>query len=200
MEVKMTMSGTEALEEFFRKKHRELQPNLLRAMRDIGVRWALEAKRRVPVEHGTLRSSIIHEVDHDNTGPYCKVGTNVKYAKYLEFGTNRIAGGRVKALGTGEDITDAQAVHTWPAKEADAKQMTSARYSGGRLYNAAGEMVGFSSGNPKSETKSYLTKKGKIAARRLTGAQEQMPWLRPALNAIKAWAFERMVKVCKFEQ
>ena len=46
-----------------------------------------EAKERCPVDIGTLRSSITHEVE-DNQG---FVGTNLEYAPYVEFGTGLFA-------------------------------------------------------------------------------------------------------------
>jgi HK97 gp10 family phage protein len=48
------------------------------------------AKRRCPVDTGRLRASITHEVSvrgRDVTG---RVGTNVEYARYVEFGTRRM--------------------------------------------------------------------------------------------------------------
>jgi phage gpG-like protein len=44
-----------------------------------------EAKELCPVDSGRLRSSITHEILADSA----KVGTNVEYAPYVEFGTGR---------------------------------------------------------------------------------------------------------------
>ena len=46
-----------------------------------------EAKKRCPVETGTLRRSIHTEL-HDTYG---EVGTNLHYAPYVEFGTGLFA-------------------------------------------------------------------------------------------------------------
>ena len=46
-----------------------------------------EAKKRCPVETGTLRRSIHTEL-HDKYG---EVGTNLHYAPYVEFGTGLFA-------------------------------------------------------------------------------------------------------------
>jgi HK97 gp10 family phage protein len=43
------------------------------------------------VDTGRLRSSYAFQVGRDGRGPYVDVGTNVEYAKYLEFGTSLMA-------------------------------------------------------------------------------------------------------------
>lgn len=45
------------------------------------------AKGLSPVDTGNLRSSISHEVNPD----HAKIGTNVEYAPYLEYGTVKMA-------------------------------------------------------------------------------------------------------------
>lgn len=45
------------------------------------------AKEKVPVETGTLKRSITHEIE-GNTGI---VGTNMEYAPYVEYGTGLFA-------------------------------------------------------------------------------------------------------------
>ncbi len=57
-----------------------------------GVLVSGDAKRRSPVDMGQLRSSIGYEVDKDEV----KIGTNVEYAIYVEYGTGIYAesGGR----------------------------------------------------------------------------------------------------------
>ena len=93
------------------------------------------AKLRVPVsggkkkgskakgdnKPGTLRQSIRWEViGTTSTTMEARIGTNEDYGVYLEYGTARIAGGAVKALGMGDNIQDSQAIHTWPALTARA--------------------------------------------------------------------------------
>ncbi len=47
-----------------------------------------EAKKNAPVDTGRLRTSITHEVDTENTVPqWAKVGSNLFYAPYMEYGT-----------------------------------------------------------------------------------------------------------------
>jgi len=49
-----------------------------------------EAKRRAPVDTGRLRSSINSGV----SGDVAKVGTDVEYAPYMEYGTSRFPTGK----------------------------------------------------------------------------------------------------------
>jgi len=45
-----------------------------------------EATVRTPVDTGNLRSSLTHSVDNDSA----RVGTNVEYAPYVEYGTENM--------------------------------------------------------------------------------------------------------------
>lgn len=53
------------------------------------IRVESEAKRRAPVLTGRLRSSISHAPGQDGRGLYVDIGTNVAYARFVEFGTTR---------------------------------------------------------------------------------------------------------------
>lgn len=53
------------------------------------IRVETAAKRLCPVDTGRLRSSITHEVAVDLDGLVARIGTNVEYAPYVEFGTSR---------------------------------------------------------------------------------------------------------------
>lgn len=50
-----------------------------------------DAKIKAPVDTGRLRQSITHNLEPDPVNPYVEVGTNVEYAKHVEFGTSRQA-------------------------------------------------------------------------------------------------------------
>lgn len=144
----------------------ETQKRFLVANKQAGQYWVAEAKKRVPVDEGRLRSSLRTNTYTDGDGVIVtEVGTNVEYAKHLEFGTDYIAEGRVKDLGLSPEITDAQAIHTWPAKEAEATDATSAMMVGGRLRTALGRFA--------------------------AGPQEQMPFLRPAFMKIRQWVIDQ---------
>lgn len=56
------------------------------ALELVGAQCAKNAKSLAPVDTGTLRNSIDHQMDGDDT---VVVGTNVEYAVYQEFGTSR---------------------------------------------------------------------------------------------------------------
>jgi hypothetical protein len=49
------------------------------------------AKHRCPVDTGRLRGSITHRVEQEENAVVGVVGTNVEYAPYVEFGTERTA-------------------------------------------------------------------------------------------------------------
>lgn len=93
---------------------------MLDAMKRTSILWKAGAVKRAPVDDGLLRASVLREHGKDAKGEYyAAVGSNQDYAKFVEFGTSRIAGGAVKALGESPNITDAQAIKTWPALEKD---------------------------------------------------------------------------------
>lgn len=69
---KLTESGKEKVKEALLRK---------------GLKIEAEAKRLAPVDTGRLRSSITTELDETGSGIKVRVGTNVEYAPYIEFGT-----------------------------------------------------------------------------------------------------------------
>lgn len=115
-DVRMSLEGAGELVSTLRRWDRDTSARLKSELDLIGEAWKTEAKKRVPVEHGVLRNSINKEVTVSRDDFELAVGTHVKYGVYLEFGTEHIAGGRVKALGDSPDVTDQQAITDWPAK------------------------------------------------------------------------------------
>ena len=158
-----------------------LRENMRVTLGQIGQAWAAGAKKRAPVDEGTLRNAISYNVKNTATSVVLYVGVpaELDYAAHVEFGTKYIAGGRVKALGLGDDITDADAIKLWPAKNEET------RYS-------KGPDKGFLS----MKTGQFNNAKAKAAhdeavAQVLSGGvAEQMPWLRPAFSAIVDQAVE----------
>lgn len=57
------------------------------ALETIGLLAENYAQKKCPVDTGNLRGSITHEVDAGDNAVY--IGTNVKYAPYVELGTSR---------------------------------------------------------------------------------------------------------------
>lgn len=179
------------LADLLRAWDKNLEQYLVSALKVIANRWLAEAKKRVPVDMGTLRSRILSEVYKDSSGWVCAVGTNVAYGKFLEFGTKYIAGGLVQKLGDSIDITDEQAIHAWPAKNFGSGAeivkkgvKTGWRERGGYINERTGEAnkplanawtKAFSGGSP----------------------QEEMPWLRTSYSAVKTWAIEMLAEALR---
>lgn len=78
------------------------------------LRWQSEVKRHMPVDKGLAKNSVavVTATMMGGGAIQGKVGTNVPYVPYLEFGTRFIAGGQVLTWKPG--MTP---VLTWPAKE-----------------------------------------------------------------------------------
>lgn len=158
-----------ALENRIGQWSKDLKAKLRAVHKEVGMMWAAGAVKRVPVDTSTLKNRILHNVYIDNQYVYVtEVGTNIpEYPIDLEFGTKWIAKGAVLALGTSTQITDQQAIHIWPAKagvDFHADYTSVSINTQDERLNLAGNLAG-------------PNKKG--------GPQEQMPWLRPAFNAIK---------------
>jgi len=176
MSMRVRMKGlAESLTDFEQRLLKAALPNAKwqkqfeTAFKRITMRWKNEAQKRVPVDTSHLKQNMLNAVKNKGMRLIGEVGTNVPYAAHLEFGTDYIAGGKVKALGMDPRITDAQAIHTWAAKEGDAIRRTSHSYYRGDLFNIKSKKVG--------------------------GPQEQMPFLRPAWMAIELWAIGEIRKV-----
>jgi len=84
----------EGLEEALAKFSPELYSEPLR---DFWEKAALtvenEARTRAPVDTGRLRSSLAHMVDTASPPVWAKVGSNVAYAPYMEYGTGLLSDG-----------------------------------------------------------------------------------------------------------
>lgn len=57
----------------------------------LALRVERSAKRLCPVDTGRLRASITHQIAKDGQGLFARVGSNVEYAPFVEFGTSRMA-------------------------------------------------------------------------------------------------------------
>lgn len=56
----------------------------------VGMRVQAAARSYCPVDTGRLRSSIVMRKGRDGGGFYVEVGTSVKYAPFVEFGTSKM--------------------------------------------------------------------------------------------------------------
>lgn len=54
------------------------------------VKVTRRAKELAPVDTGRLRSSIANEMGRDDRGLVARIGTDVHYASFVEFGTRRM--------------------------------------------------------------------------------------------------------------
>lgn len=90
----------------------ENSANIIQGLQRASIRVETEAKENAPVDDGTLRASITHEIDP--AALVAEVGTNVEYAPYVEFGTGIFA-----ANGDGRKTP-------WTYQDAEGKWITTA--------------------------------------------------------------------------
>ena len=76
--------------EYLAALHRAVEKMKLTSAADL-ARFGLDVQNRAralsPVDTGRLRSSIQSVPGVEDAGPYVEIGTNVKYARFVEFGT-----------------------------------------------------------------------------------------------------------------
>src|SRR5205809_368779 len=60
-------------------------------LKSKGIQVQRRAKRLAPVDTGRLRASITEELSRDERGLVERIGTDVEYAPYQEFGTSKMA-------------------------------------------------------------------------------------------------------------
>ncbi len=78
----------------------ELAAQLAGLIAEGGFVLERETKTRTPVDTGTLRNSFHADVEVNGKTVHVEVGSNVEYAVYVEFGTSKMAGRHMLALGT----------------------------------------------------------------------------------------------------
>ena len=82
---------------FGRQRQKEIE-ELLRGKMKLATEFVLsEAKRRCPVDTGNLRDSLNQNVVEEAGEIIGRIGTNVSYAGYVEYGDER----GMKPRGTG---------------------------------------------------------------------------------------------------
>jgi HK97 gp10 family phage protein len=95
MARKQTVGYTKAMREGtnLAKKFSEISKNVETEVEQALVISALiverDAKLNCPVDSGRLRQSITHRLVDENGNSVAEVGTNVEYAKMVEFGTSK---------------------------------------------------------------------------------------------------------------
>ena len=99
--VGVEISGADKISKKFTDKDNINNP-LWQGIRNITYKLEGEVKQATVVRTGRLRSSVHSEI---REGQIAKVSTNVEYASYIEYGTDKMAArhmeGAVKVLGQG---------------------------------------------------------------------------------------------------
>lgn len=88
MYVKIAINGREAVQTQIQNKLSAFAAKVGNAVQGTGIECEAGAKILCPVDTGRLRASIQYV---KITALSCRVGTNVKYAKFVELGTHRMA-------------------------------------------------------------------------------------------------------------
>src|SRR5262245_3696852 len=83
------------------------------------------SKQLSPTDTGRLRGSITHHVDSAALPLWAKVGTNVQYAPYMEFGTGIFNEG--PSGGSGRHFPPPAALDRWAARHGIASGFVVAR-------------------------------------------------------------------------
>ena len=124
----ITMTGVDSIQRSLAAMGPRLDKEVIQALGKIGVIVQAGAQERVPVSSasagrdpdanpGNLRRSIRYRVNPALKEVRIGVdSSDAEYGVFVEFGTNRIAGGKVKSLGLGL-VPDGMAVKQWPALE-----------------------------------------------------------------------------------
>jgi len=119
----------EGLERVLRKVDPKLLAGPLRRFFDrAGITVRNAAAKRAPVDTGRLRASLAYEVDPAPLPLWAKVGTNVEYAPYMEFGTGVFAEGE----GGGRHWPPGEALSAWAGKHGFASGFAAAAAIGKR--------------------------------------------------------------------
>lgn len=90
MNVIVNVVGLEALKKVLKEKIEKVNGNVEKAVVKATLKVEADAKKKVPIDTGRLRSSISNKIEKIRDEITGKVGTNVVYAPYIEFGTGRM--------------------------------------------------------------------------------------------------------------
>lgn len=105
-EITVTIKG---LEEMLSKLDPKLySPALKRFWERSAITVQSRAREQSPVDTGRLRASIMYEIDSGTPPQYAKVGTDVFYAPFQEFGTIHMKGRHYLQGGFEESMGDIQ--------------------------------------------------------------------------------------------
>lgn len=85
--IEVSIQGIENLRKSLGDTHEGLRQSVRDWFNRSVLRLERDAKRFAPADIGRLRSSITHQVDKAQMPLWGKVGVNVSYAPYMEYGT-----------------------------------------------------------------------------------------------------------------
>lgn len=116
MAVTMDVSGLiEALDASLAEFQMRTLP---RTMQRIGSLMQDYAQDRVPVRTGHLKASIAHDEGVEGLTYYARVGSNVEYAPYVEFGTGDTGEASPGGRWYGDHPSGASYTAGWPGMRA----------------------------------------------------------------------------------
>ncbi len=154
--------GIEKLAAALKSVNKQTLDDVFKVLRTSAEEYRRRVQRVSPVKTGRMRASWVVQTERNNKEIQAVVGTSIKsddgvpYPVHLEFGTARIAGGRVLAWSEGDEP-----ILEWPAKMAGIPNFSSEKSVG-------------KAGSAKFE------RSVRVAQAAMTvGTGEQMPMLRP---------------------
>lgn len=86
--LKLKILGVEALQK--KLSAETIKTPLGQAIKKITLFTEREAKKAAPWQTGRLRSSITSRIESTPIAPFGVIGTNVKYAEFVEYGTKKM--------------------------------------------------------------------------------------------------------------
>lgn len=138
------------------------------ALNDGAFIWHAEIVKHTPVDEGLLRASwaiALASAEQQGDNVHSRIGSNVPYSVFIEFGTKWIAGGAVKSWRAGQ-----QPILDWPAKRAGQAKFDN-------LHGAA-----------------KAAHEKKIAREQKAGREEFMPPMRGSWPLVQLKVQERLKK------
>lgn len=163
---------------------RGLQPALRDVERVLKL-WVAEYQRRVqrvtPVDKGLMRQSWFTQFERTSKYMSVTLANRIKseegapYPLYLEFGTDRIAKGKVKAWRQGDEP-----IMEWPAKLRDIGNFYLEKDQTRSFFIPGGKEITYKERGVGKEGSAKFERMAMAAMRAFTAGQgEQMPMLRP---------------------
>jgi HK97 gp10 family phage protein len=88
--MRVTLKNRKSMLSKLEEELADIRKNAEKAVYSAGIQTQAEAKKRARVDTGRMRSSIMQRVVRENNRIVAYIGTNVEYAKYIEYGIGRI--------------------------------------------------------------------------------------------------------------